>query len=74
MNVIRVVLLQVKEGKEYVLAYYNAKFSKPERNYCVTRKELLAIVRNLAHFHSYLYGAKFVIQTDDTALQWLKTL
>ena len=38
------MLSQAKEGKEYVLAYYSSKFSKPERNYCVTRKELLAIV------------------------------
>ena len=68
------VLSQAKEGKEYVLAYYSSKFSKPERNYCVTRKELLAIVRSVAHFHSYLYGAEFVIRTDHVALRWLKSL
>ena len=55
---IEAVLSQAKEGKEYVLA----RFSQPERNYCVTRKELLAIMRSVAHFHSYLYGAEFVIR------------
>lgn len=68
------VLSQVKDGREHVVAYYSAKFSRPERNYCVTRKELLAIVKSLEHFHPYLYGAEFTVRTDHAALQWLKTL
>ncbi|ROT64726.1 hypothetical protein C7M84_017331 [Penaeus vannamei] len=68
------VLSQVKDGKECVVAYYSAKFTDPEKNYCVTRKELLAIVKSTKHFHPYLYGAKFLIRTDHAALQWLKTL
>ena len=40
------VLSQVKEGRERVVAYYSVKFSKPERSHCVTRKELLAVVRS----------------------------
>ena len=68
------VLSQEKDGQEHVVAYYSAKFSKPERNYCVTRKELLAVVKSLEHFHPYLYGAKFIIRTDHAALRWLKTL
>ncbi|KAK3878771.1 hypothetical protein Pcinc_016582 [Petrolisthes cinctipes] len=68
------VLSQVGEGQEHVVAYYSAKFSQPERNYCITRKELLAVVKSLEHFHSYLYGAEFTIRTDHAALRWLKTL
>ena len=68
------VLSQVKDGKECVVAYYSAKFTDPEKNYCVTRKELLAIVKSTEHFHPYLYGAKFLIRTDHAALPWLKTL
>ena len=68
------VLSQVKDGAERVVAYYSAKFSKPERNYCVTRKELLAVLKRVEHFHPYLYGAEFTIRTDHAALQWLKTL
>jgi len=68
------VLSQVKEGQERVVAYFSTKFSKPERNYCVTRKELLAVVKSCGHFHPYLYGAEFTIRTDHAALRWLKTL
>ena len=68
------VLSQEKEGQERVVAYFSQKFSQPERNYCVTRKELLAVVKSLDHFHPYLYGAKFVVRTDHAALRWLKTL
>lgn len=35
------------------------------------RKELLAIVRSIDHFHHYLYGRKLVIQNNPTAAQWL---
>ena len=45
------VLSQVQNGEERVIAYYSKTLSKPERNYCVTRRELLAIVRALEHFH-----------------------
>ncbi|ROT85243.1 hypothetical protein C7M84_019236 [Penaeus vannamei] len=69
-----VVLSQLKDGQEYMVAYYSCKFSKPERNYCVTRKELAAVMKGLSHFHHYLYGAQFTIRTDHAALRWLKTL
>ena len=47
-------LLQVKDGKEHVVAFYSSKLTKPERNYCVTRRELLAVVKSVEHFHPYL--------------------
>lgn len=50
------VLSQEIDGKERVIAYYSKTLSKPERNYCVTRRELLAIVECVKHFHKYLYG------------------
>lgn len=67
------VLSQVTEGstQEKVVAYFSKALSKTERNYCVTRKELLAIVLSIKHFHHYLYGAKFVVRTDHGALRWL---
>jgi len=67
------VLSQVQEGKEKVIAYYSKVFSKTERNYCVTRKELLAVVDATKFFHHYLYGRKFVIRTDHISLKWLMT-
>ncbi|ROT61688.1 hypothetical protein C7M84_020536 [Penaeus vannamei] len=49
------VLSQLRDGQEYMVAYYSSKFSKPERNYCITRKELAAVVKGLSRFHHYLY-------------------
>ncbi|GFT31402.1 hypothetical protein TNCV_608331 [Trichonephila clavipes] len=41
------VLSQEIDGQEHVFAYFSKCLSKPERNYCVTRKELLAITTAL---------------------------
>jgi hypothetical protein len=68
---IGVVLSQVQNGEERVIAYYSKTLNKAERNYCVTRRELLAIVSTLEHFHKYLYGQKFHLRTDHSALTWL---
>ncbi|GFQ98938.1 retrovirus-related Pol polyprotein from transposon 17.6 [Trichonephila clavata] len=65
------VLSQEINGQEHVIAYWSKCLSKPERNYCVTRKELLAIVKAVENFHSYLYGRKFLLRTDHASLTWL---
>ncbi|CAC5393395.1 unnamed protein product [Mytilus coruscus] len=67
------VLSQINdEGKECVIAYFSRTLSRTERQYCVTRRELLAIVLAVKHFHHYLYGVKFTVRTDHGALNWLK--
>ncbi|GFQ89346.1 retrovirus-related Pol polyprotein from transposon 412 [Trichonephila clavata] len=65
------VLSQEIDGQECVLAYWSKCLSKPERNYCVTRKELLAIVKAVENFRSYVYGRKFLLRTDHASLTWL---
>lgn len=65
------VLSQVQDGEEKVVAYASRKLSKAERNYCVTRRELLAVVVYLKHFRQYLYGRKITVRTDHAALRWL---
>ena len=66
------VLSQIGEdGKEHVIAYYSKTLSKTERQYCVTRRELLAVIMAVKHFHHYLYGVHFLIRTDHGALTWL---
>ena len=66
------VLSQIQEGEEKVIAYFSKSLTKEQRRYCVTRKELLAIVQSVKHFHHYLYGRKFLVRTDHHALQWLR--
>ena len=58
-----VVLSQVQDGMERVISYYSRTVSKSERNYCVTRRELLAV-------HHFLYGSKFFIRTDHSAVKF----
>jgi hypothetical protein len=43
------VLSQVQDGQERVIAYYGKTLNKAKRNYCVTRRELIATVRTLEH-------------------------
>jgi hypothetical protein len=50
------VLSQVQDGSERVVACFSKTLLKAERNYCVTRRESLAIVKTLENFHKYLYG------------------
>ena len=59
-------------GNEHVIVYASRLLTKPERNYCVTRKELLAVVTFLSHFRHYLIGVPFTIRTDHGALTWLQ--
>ena len=66
-----VVLSQIHEGKEKVIAYYSRSLNSAEKQYCVTRIELLAIIRAIKQFHCYLYGQRFTVRTDHAALTWL---
>ena len=65
------VLSQQIDGMEPVIAYGSKCLSKAERRYCVTRKELLAIVYFVKHFRHYLYGRNFLLRTDHGSLRWL---
>ena len=38
--------------------------TRPEQRYCVTRKELLAVVEFVHHFRQYLLGREFTLRTD----------
>ena len=56
---------------ERVLAYYSHSLNQAEKNYWVTRKELLAAVKAIRHFHPYLLGRSFILRTNHAALRWL---
>ena len=66
------VLSQNQDGEEKVIAYAGRTLSVNERNYCITRKELLAVVYFLKYFKHYLLGREFLVRTDHAALSWLR--
>ena len=66
------VLSQEQDGSEVVIAYASRALSRPEQNYDVTRRELLAVVYGLRTYKEYLLGRPFVVHTDHAALQWLR--
>ena len=65
------VLSQEVDGQERVVAYYSKTFTPPGRNYCVTRCELLAVIKAVKHFRPYLFGQKFRLKTNHASLIWL---
>lgn len=66
------VLSQKIDGIERVIAYGSRALTKSERQYCVTRRELLAIVTFLKQFRPYLLGRHFQVRSDHGSLTWLR--
>ena len=56
------------------IAYYSKSLNPAQQKYCMTRRELLAVVATLDHFKGYVWGPKFVVRTDHAGLVWLKNL
>ena len=46
-------------------------WGKHEKRYCVTRRELLAVVHFIHLFHPHLLGKEFILRTDHGSLTWL---
>lgn len=53
--------------------YASQTLGKAERRYCVTRRELLAVVTFTQHFRPYLLGRQFTLRTDHGSLIWLQS-
>jgi hypothetical protein len=64
------VLSQRQDGVERVIVYASRSLDRRERNYCVTRKELLAVVHFMIYFKQYLLGRNSRVRTDQAALTW----
>jgi hypothetical protein len=60
-------------GKNYAVEYFRRYFSAPKKNYCVTRKELLAIIDALRFWKHYVqrHPHPVVVRSDHSSLQWL---
>ena len=57
--------------KKRAHAYGSRTLSHPEHRYCITRRELLAVVTFIQHFRPYLFGREFLLHTDHGSLTWL---
>ena len=65
------VLLQKDGNGERAVAFDSKSLSKSQKQYSVTKKELLAAVTFVQQFRHYLLGRKFTLRTDHSSLQWL---
>ena len=65
------VLSQLQDGDEKVISYESYVLTPEQHKYCITRRELLAVVRFTRQFCHYLLGCKFYLRTDHNSLTWL---
>ena len=64
-------LSQVQNGEIKPICFASHVLLKQHRNYCTTRKELLAIIKFCRQFRHFLLGRFFYIRTDHNSLVWL---
>lgn len=64
----------VLQQDKHLISCFSRTLNSAEQNYSTIEKELLAIVEACKHFRPYIYGRKFVIETDHKPLTWLWSL
>lgn len=64
----------VLSQENHPVCFASRTLNDHESRYSTIEKELLAIVWSVKYFRIYLYGRKFVIQTDHKPLLWLQNL
>ncbi len=62
------VLSQDLEDGEHPIAYGSRILKGAELNYSNTEREMLAVIKGMEHFRSYLYGRHFLVRTDHQAI------
>jgi len=67
------VLSQMVDGVDKPIGYFSRVLNGTQRNYCPTRRELLAIITSLQHFRHNLLFNKVILRTDHHSLKWLRT-
>ena len=68
------VLSQVVDGVERPIAFGSKLLNSAQRQYCATYRELLALITMVNMWKQYLFGQKFILRTDHSALKWLTSL
>jgi len=67
------ILSTTVDGVERPITFFSRVMNSAQRNYCATRRELLAVIAGLQHFRHYLVGATVILRTDHYSLKWLRT-
>lgn len=65
------ILVQVHDGVEKVVAYASKSLTPTERRYPQTQREALGAVWGIERFYYYLYGTKFALRVDYSALKFI---
>ncbi|MES9883466.1 MAG: reverse transcriptase domain-containing protein [Sedimenticola sp.] len=60
-----------QQMEERPICFASKSLTKPQRAYCCTRREMLAVVVYLQEFRQYLLGRKFLVRTDHSSLRWI---
>lgn len=60
--------------EDHPICFASRTLNEHELNYSTTEKELLAIVWATKYFRPYIFGRKFIINSDHRPLQWLHNL
>jgi len=68
------ILEQWQDGKFRVIEFASRTFSKAERAYCATRREMAALIFGLKQFRTYLLGRHFKIRDDNLALTYYQRM
>ena len=62
------VLFQMNGTKKDIISVVSKSLSDSQRRYAITKKELFAVIYALNKFNNYVYGRKFLLQTDHQSL------
>ena len=65
------VLMQETDGKLFPVSFASKKLNTTQQKYSVIEKECLALVWAVKKYQPYLYGTRFVLQTDHEPLTYL---
>jgi len=69
---VEAILSLVQVGVERPIAFASLQMNKAEQNYTASEAEMLAVTWATKHFGCYLYGKKFLVRTDHSALTYLQ--